>query len=117
MTKPLRVFIANTKILISRLFKKKWSRKPKNTRIQVSEIIDRLKKIDADGKYIYRGERKYYDKVSSGLYRQWQDTDIEGIDIEVAQKKWSRKPKDTLILLMSMKSCLNFNTLEAKLIL
>ncbi len=95
MTKPLRAFIANAKILISKVFKKKWSSKPKKNdpSDKVLEIIDKLTKIDADDKYIYRGERKYYGKVSSGLYRQYQDTDIEGIDIEVVQKEMVKKAK------------------------
>lgn len=47
---------------------------------QVMEIISALARKSASAKYIYRGEPKSYNKVSSGLYRENQnELDIEAI--------------------------------------
>ena len=37
---------------------------------RILEIISKIAKISAAGSYIYRGEPKCYDKVSSTLYRK-----------------------------------------------
>ena len=37
---------------------------------RILEIIGKIAKISAAGSYIYRGEPKCYDKVSSTLYRK-----------------------------------------------
>ena len=47
-------------------------------------ISDLAHKSEGDN-YIYRGERKPYPKVSSSLYRQYEEIDAEGFDIEVVQ--------------------------------
>ena len=58
---------------------------PNESLNEVLKIIKELAEISAGGNYIYRGERKHYDKVSSSLYHQYQG--LKGLDIEVVQKK------------------------------
>ena len=55
--------------------------------LTVQDIIRVIEKKSADGGYIYRGERKCYPKVSSSLYRDYDDIEAEGFDIENIQKK------------------------------
>ena len=54
---------------------------------KVLNIINQLTKKSAGGDYIYRGEPEHYEKVSSSLYRQYQEIDAIGFDIEVVQKE------------------------------
>lgn len=44
-------------------------------------------KLSSNGDHLYRGEPKCYDKVSSGLYRQYSEIKAEHFDIEVVQKE------------------------------
>lgn len=96
------------------------------------EITNKLAKMLADDKYIYRGERKHYDKVSSGLYRQCQDIDIGSFDVEVVQEEILDQAKEYIthtgkreieVFLAELQHFgkneiwLTFNTLEARLIL
>ena len=55
---------------------------------QLSRVLKKIQEIakkSADGDYIYRGEPKHYEKVSSSLYRKYSDIDAEHFDIEVFQ--------------------------------
>ena len=50
-----------------------------NTQNDLSRIREKISEIEeesANGNYIYRGEPKYYPKVSSPLYREYE-VDIE----------------------------------------
>ena len=61
----------------------------------VLEIIREIAEKSANGDYIYRGEPKYYDKVSSTLYRQYEDDiEAERFEIEVAQGEMLKDAKD-----------------------
>ena len=53
----------------------------------VLKKIQEIVKLSANGDYLYRGEPKCYDKVSSGLYRQYSEIEAEHFDIEVVQKE------------------------------
>ncbi len=54
----------------------------------VEDIIQIIQKKTAEGDYLFRGERQYdNEKVSSKLYRDFDDLDTEGFDIEVVQKE------------------------------
>ena len=54
---------------------------------KVLNIIKQLAKKSACGDYIYRGESECYEKVSSRLYREYQDINVENFNIEVEQRK------------------------------
>ena len=56
---------------------------------KIAEIVGR----SADGDYIFRGEPKYYGKVSSNLYRQYSDVEAEQFNIEVVQKEILQEAK------------------------
>ena len=66
-----------------------------NALSQIREKISEIEEESADGNYIYRGEPKYYPKVSSPLYREYE-VDIEAghFDIEVAQAQMVEEAKD-----------------------
>ena len=49
--------------------------------------IQEIVKLSAEGDYLYRGEPECYNKVSSGLYRQYSDIEAENFDIEVVQNE------------------------------
>lgn len=53
----------------------------------VLEIVNRLARLAAGGRYIFRGEPKAYPTVSSSLYRRYADIDASAFDIEVVQKQ------------------------------
>ena len=53
----------------------------------VLEKIQEIVKLSANGDYLYRGEPECYEKVSSGLYREYSDIEAENFDIEVVQKE------------------------------
>ena len=54
----------------------------------IQDIIHEIEEKSADGDYIFRGERQNIDrKVSSTLYRDFDDIDMRGFDIEVVQKE------------------------------
>ena len=43
----------------------------------ILEIVSKIEQISASGTYIYRGEPKYYKKVSSNLYRHLEEIKVE----------------------------------------
>ena len=49
------------------------------------EIVELLARKSASGNYIYRGEPKHYDEVSSSLYRRYKGIEAEGFDIKIVQ--------------------------------
>ena len=53
----------------------------------IQDIIHEIEEKSADGDYIFRGERQLNKKVSSTLYRDFDDIDMRGFDIEVVQKE------------------------------
>ena len=57
---------------------------------QLSRVLEKIQEIaekSADGDYIYRGEPEYYSKVSSSLYRNYQEVEAEHIDVEAVQQE------------------------------
>ena len=57
---------------------------------QLSRVLKKIQKIaekSADGDYIYRGEPKYYKKVSSSLYRERSKIKAKRFDIEIVQNE------------------------------
>ena len=50
-------------------------------------IISDLAHKSEGENYIFRGERKPYPKVSSSLFRQYEEIDAEGFDIEVVERE------------------------------
>ena len=54
---------------------------------EVLNIVKQLAEKSSDGDYIYRGEPEHYAKVSSSLYRQYQDIDVQDFDVEIVQKE------------------------------
>ena len=55
--------------------------------LTVQDIIRSIEAKSEDGGYIYRGERKCHTKVSSSLYRDYDDIEDEEFDIEGVQKE------------------------------
>ena len=60
-----------------------------NTQTDVTDVLEKMGEIvekSAGGNYIYRGESKIYDKVSSSLYREYAvDMKAEDLDMAVLQ--------------------------------
>ena len=54
---------------------------------QIKKKINKIEEKSVDGDYIFRGERQLNKKVSSTLYRDFDDIDRQGFDIEVVQKE------------------------------
>lgn len=54
---------------------------------ELLEVIRLLAQKAASGDFIFRGEPKCHDKVSSSLYRQYQSIGADHFDIEVVQKE------------------------------
>ena len=54
---------------------------------RILEIIGKIAKISAAGSYIYRGEPKRYEKVSSTLYRKLEEAKMLHRDVEEVQKE------------------------------
>lgn len=52
----------------------------------ILEIVGNIAKISAAGSYIYRGEPKHYEKVSSTLYRKLEAAKMLHLNIEEVQK-------------------------------
>ena len=50
-------------------------------------IVGELASQSAGGSYIYRGEPRPYPRVSSSLYRLYEDIQVDAFDIEVAQRE------------------------------
>ena len=66
---------------------------PNDQQTKVWEILQEVAEKSAGGGYIYRGEPKDYGKVSSGLYRQYKDIDVENFKVEDVQKEILAKAK------------------------
>ncbi len=64
----------------------------------LSDVFQKLQEIaaqSADGNFIYRGEPKYYEKVSSSLWRECRkELKSEDFDIETIQNKMLERSKD-----------------------
>ncbi len=55
---------------------------------RVLEKIQEIVKKSANGDYIYRGEVECYDKVSSGLYREYEEEiEADSFDIKIVQQE------------------------------
>ena len=71
---------------------------PSNTQTNLSRVLEKITEIaekSADGDYIYRGESKFHDEVSSNLYREYKkDIEAEHFDIEVVQKEILREARE-----------------------
>ena len=63
------------------------SNTPDDKPFTVQDIIRTIEAKSADGGYIYRGEHQCYPKVSSNLYRDYDDIEDEEFDIEGVQKE------------------------------
>ena len=67
------------------------------TQTNLSRVLEKITEIaekSADGDYIYRGESKCHDEVSSNLYREYADVEAEHFDIEVVQKEILREAEE-----------------------
>ena len=56
--------------------------------IHIDEVLEKINEIAKEsdtGDYIYRGESKCHKKVSSSLYRQYLDIEVESFDVAVVQ--------------------------------
>ena len=53
----------------------------------VLTVVSELARKSANGDYLYRGEPECYSQVSSGLYRQYSESDTDYFDIEVIQSE------------------------------
>ena len=60
----------------------------------VLEVIGELVRKSAGRSYIYRGERRPYQKVSSSLYRRYEDINTDAFDIEVVQREILDQARD-----------------------
>ena len=69
-----------------------------NTQTDLSRVLAKITEIanaSATGDYIYRGESKHHKKISSNLYREYEDdVEIERFDIEVVQQEILREAKE-----------------------
>ena len=65
----------------------------KNAQGTVEDIIRMIKEKAADGDYIFRGESKCYEKVSSGLYRELKGVKVKYSDIADVQAEIVRDAK------------------------
>ncbi len=54
---------------------------------QILAIITKLARMSAGGDFIYRGEPERFPKVSSSLYRQYEEIEAEDFNIETAQSE------------------------------
>ena len=54
---------------------------------KIREIIGEIEEKFAVGDYIYRGEPEDYGKISSNLYRQYVDIEVDDFDIAVVQEE------------------------------
>lgn len=53
----------------------------------VLEVLNDVVRKSGGGNYIYRGERKIYPKVSSSLYRRYEEVDSDGSGIGAVQEE------------------------------
>ena len=69
-----------------------------NTQTDLNRVLEKITEIanaSADGDYIYRGESKSHDEVSSNLYREYKDEiETEHFDIEVVQNEILREARE-----------------------
>ena len=62
---------------------------------EVLEKINEIARVSATGDYIYRGESKRHKKVSSNLYREYEnDVETEHFDIAVVQNEILREARE-----------------------
>lgn len=60
----------------------------KSSSSKVQELLGEIVEKSSQGEYIYRGEPDCFPKISSTLYRQYEDRiDTDHYDIEIAQKE------------------------------
>ena len=76
-------------------------RENQNEPSTVDEILQKIEEKANSGEYIYRGESKHFETVSSNLYRvflEHRDFDVEAerLDIEVVQKRMLEEAKKYL---------------------
>ena len=68
---------------------------PQDDLDRILEIIREIVEKSASGEHIYRGEAEHYDKVSSTLYREYEeDIEAEHFDIEITQKEMLKEAQD-----------------------
>ena len=69
-----------------------------NKQTNLSRVLEKITEIadaSADGDYIYRGESKSHDEVSSNLYREYKDEiEAENFDIAVVQNEILREARE-----------------------
>ena len=60
-----------------------------NEKIQreIKEKISEIEEKSADEDYIYRGESKHYEKISSTLYREHADLEFENVDLSIIEQE------------------------------
>ena len=74
-------------------------------------VIGQVSRVAMAADYIYRGEPECYRKVSSSLYRHYEDIESTGFDIETVQKRsWMRRV-DSQRKQMTMRFWLSYSTL------
>lgn len=61
---------------------------------KILEIIYKIEKISAEGDYIFRGESKCHEKITSGLYRKLEKLRILNLGVETAQKEELNRAKE-----------------------
>ena len=68
-----------------------------DTQTDLKRVLKKITEIaekSVDGDYIYRGESKFHDEVSSNLYREYADVEAEHFDIEVVQTEILREAEE-----------------------
>ena len=69
-----------------------------DTQTDLKRVLKKITEIaekSVDGDYVYRGESKFHDEVSSNLYREYKkDIEAEHFDIEVVQKEILREARE-----------------------
>ena len=67
---------------------------------ELSRVLEKIQEIvekSADGDYIYRGESQCYDKVSSNLYREYEEEiEADSFDIKIVQQEILNAAKEYL---------------------
>ena len=53
----------------------------------IQALVQEIEEESSNDDCIYRGEPEHYEEVSSSLYRQYRDIDVESFDIEEVQKE------------------------------
>ena len=82
---------------------------------RISEIIRSIEGKSENSDYIYRGESKYYEKVTSSLYREYIDVKAEHFDIEAVQAEILSEAKNIPIKQTNVKFLLKFTIMVVKL--